>query len=150
MSESRSGRRRLLTFGTGGECYAFPGLRVREILQVAHISPVPGSPPSVLGVINLRGRVVPVVDLGANMGLAASIIGRMSVIVVLLPGEDDAPVGVLVDEVFEVIEVSAEDMSLPPEIVAMVAPGRLAAVVRRQESVVFVLSAEALSLDLVS
>lgn len=83
-----------------GEHYALPVERVLEVADLGEIAPVPGSPAEVLGVRNLRGEVLPVIALGAMLGLSG---GEPSRIVVAESGELRA--GLLVDEVLDVEEL---------------------------------------------
>ncbi len=63
---------KFLTFTLGNEEYGVPVLKVREIIKVMDITQVPQVPPHVLGVINLRGKVIPVIDLRRKFGFAAT------------------------------------------------------------------------------
>src|ERR1044071_8547754 len=72
-----------LGFHIAGEEYAIGILRVREILEYDTVTRVPTTPPSIRGVINLRGRVVPVVDLAVKLGLPESVVTKRSCVVVV-------------------------------------------------------------------
>ena len=72
-----------LTFFVGAEEYAITILRIKEILEFSGATRVPGTPPSVLGVINLRGRVVPVIDLAMKFGASRSDLTRRSCVVLV-------------------------------------------------------------------
>ncbi len=112
-----AGEERLL-FRLGTELFSFPVSSVREIVDVRGITHVPESPPFMIGVINLRGRVVPVVDLRLKFGLPAgerTQDTRVLVAEVQFPGEQ-AILGVLVDGVVAVDEVRDQDMAPPPEL----------------------------------
>lgn len=105
-----------LTFWVAGEEYAIAILRVREILQYETLTKVPGTPLAVRGVCNLRGSVVPVIDLAVRFGLPESAISKWSCIVVVeleLEGERLA-IGLLADSVSQVIDFRAEDIEPPP------------------------------------
>jgi purine-binding chemotaxis protein CheW len=103
--------RELLTFVLADAPYAIPVDRVREIVRLCEITPVPRVPEAVLGVIALRGEVVQVVDLRMRLDLPhAGPSGTTRVVV--LHGEDERVTGVLVDAVQEVLRV-AEDSILP-------------------------------------
>jgi purine-binding chemotaxis protein CheW len=105
-----------LGFSLAGETYAIELLRIREIIEHIPITRVPGMPPAVLGVINLRGRVVPVVDLAVKMGLGPRPITRWTcfvIVEVLLDGERTS-LGLLADSVSEVLDLGAEDIEPPP------------------------------------
>lgn len=92
---------RFLTFRLDREIYAVPIRTVQEIVELQEISPVPRSAPWVRGVVNLRGRVLPVIDPKARFGMDPVINTDLTVIVVL-QGPDGRPFGALVDEVLEV------------------------------------------------
>ncbi|OJT17150.1 chemotaxis protein CheW [Archangium sp. Cb G35] len=105
-----------LGFSLAGETYAIELLRIREIIEHVPITRVPGMPPAVLGVINLRGRVVPVVDLAVKMALGPRPITRWTCFVIveaLLDGERTT-LGLLADSVSEVIDLGPDDIEPPP------------------------------------
>jgi purine-binding chemotaxis protein CheW len=105
-----------LAFSLGGEACAIELLRIREIIEHVPITRVPGMPPAVLGVINLRGRVVPVVDLAVKQGLGPRPITRWTcfvIVEVLLDGERTM-LGLLVDSVSEVLDLGPDDIEPPP------------------------------------
>ena len=89
---------------------------VREIIQVGPMTAVPLMPRFVRGVINLRGAVVPVIDLHARFGRAPARLGKKSCIVIFDGRHDGEPVelGLLVDAVSEVIDIAAADIEPPP------------------------------------
>ena len=105
-----------LGFYIAGEEYAVGILRVKEILEYDTITKVPGTPPSIRGVINLRGSVVPVVDLALKFGLPESQVTKRTCIVVVeldLNGERTV-MGVMADAVSQVIELGPKDIEPPP------------------------------------
>ena len=100
----------------GEEEYAIGILRVREILQFESITRVPGMPASVRGVINVRGSVVPVVDLAIKFGLPETgITGRTCIVIldVALDGQSTV-MGVMADSVSQVVELGKDDILAPP------------------------------------
>ena len=106
-----------LTFQLGQEGYGFPILRVRE--SIRHLTPtfVPRLPEHVKGVINLRGKVIPVVDLRLKLGFPADTSGERACIVVLqveCPSTGKRVMGAIVDGVEEVISVSASEIEAAP------------------------------------
>ncbi len=107
-----------LTFFIAGEEYAVGILRVKEIIQYDTLTTVPKTPPWVRGVINLRGGVVPVVDLALKFGLDETQITNSTCIVITevdLDGEHERTVmGVLADSVSQVIDLRAGDVEAPP------------------------------------
>jgi purine-binding chemotaxis protein CheW len=105
-----------LTFRLGGEEYAVGILQVREILRFEEITRVPAAPPSIRGVLNLRGAVVPVVDLALKFGLPETVVTpRTCIVIVEVEMEGEATVmGVLADAVSQVIELGPGDVEPPP------------------------------------
>ncbi len=111
-TEDRGGAARYVTFRLGDETYAIDVMQVREVLRVSEVSPVPGAPEHVLGIINLRGNVVTVIDVRTRMGLATRVPDDLSRILVI---EGTGQVlGMLVDSVAEVIELAESDIEPPP------------------------------------
>jgi purine-binding chemotaxis protein CheW len=105
-----------LTFFTAGEEYAIGIVKVSEIVEYETVTTVPNTPTWIHGVTNLRGRVIPVVDLAVKFGLPASRISKFSCIIVtevMFQGEK-LTMGVLADAVSQVIELSAEEIEQTP------------------------------------
>jgi purine-binding chemotaxis protein CheW len=105
-----------LSFELAGEEYAVEILRVKEIIEYDNLTRVPGMPPAVRGVINLRGRVVPVIDLALRFGLPESVITPRSCIVMVEIGTGDGAIvmGIITDAVSEVLDLTAEQIQPPP------------------------------------
>ena len=103
-----------LTFHLAGEEYAVGILQVKEIITYGTLTKLPYCPPSIRGVINLRGNVVPVVDLAVKFGLTASPVTDRSCIVIVEANINDSRtvMGVIADSVSQVI-VLAEDNIMP-------------------------------------
>ncbi|HWB97296.1 MAG TPA: chemotaxis protein CheW [Bryobacteraceae bacterium] len=114
-NEGRAGK--YLTFQLGEEEFGIRVLKVREIMGVQEITAVPQTPPFLKGVINLRGKVIPVVDLRLKFGLPAVAYNqRTCIIVVQVQGENGAmPMGIVVDEVSEVLNLAAGDIEDTPD-----------------------------------
>jgi len=110
--------KQFLCLAIGDETYAIGIDIVREILEVGRMTPLPLTPPFVRGVMNLRGAVVPVIDMKARFGHAPADIGRRSSVVILEADHrgPDGPlvVGALVDGVSEVLEISEADIDPVP------------------------------------
>jgi purine-binding chemotaxis protein CheW len=115
-SNSSVPRTQFLSFVLSGEEYAVDILRVKEIIEYDELTRVPGMPPAVRGMINLRGRVVPVVDLALRFGLAESTITTRSCIVMLEigAGENANVMGIITDAVSEVLDLTADQIQPPP------------------------------------
>jgi purine-binding chemotaxis protein CheW len=106
----------LLTFLVGDGEYGVSILRVREIAEYRPLTPVPMTRPWMRGVMNLRGTVVPVVDLGARLGLDPTRVSRRTCLVIMeMETEGEAVViAMMVDSVSRVVEVLDEDIQEPP------------------------------------
>jgi purine-binding chemotaxis protein CheW len=105
-----------LTFRLGGEEYGLEILKVQEIIQMQTVTRVPRTPDYVRGVINLRGRVIPVVDRRRKFGFdAADDTGKTCIIVVQITFEDSRVVmGIIIDEVKEVLDIKPENIGETP------------------------------------
>ncbi|MEQ8833281.1 MAG: chemotaxis protein CheW [Miltoncostaeaceae bacterium] len=104
--------RQLVVFTLGTDDYGVPIAMVQEIIRHTAPRPIPGSPMHVLGVINLRGRIIPVVDLRARFGVIADPPADAKIVILEM---GDLTVGVVVDEVREVLTVGADRCEAPPE-----------------------------------
>ena len=113
---SGSDERQLVVFQVGAEFYGVDIARVHEIIRLQTVTRVPRAPSFVEGVINLRGKVIPVVDLRRRFGLPTADHTRASRIVVVEIG--DQVVGVVVDGVSEVLRVNGATVEPPSPVVA--------------------------------
>lgn len=109
--EEQSALLELLTLQLAGTPYAIPVVRVREIVRMRSVTPVPRVPSEILGVISLRGEIVQVVDMRRRLGLAVSEPSRDSRIIIVLT-EDNRLAGLLVDAVTSVLRIK-ESVMLP-------------------------------------
>ena len=117
-TEAPSGRGgKYLTFCLAGEEYGLQILKVREILGIMDITVVPQMPAYVRGVINLRGRVIPVIDLRAKFGLETAEFTEETCIIVVDVG---TLTGVIVDTVQEVLDIDSDQIDPPPPLGASV------------------------------
>jgi len=106
-----------LTFSLGDEIFAMDIRSVREIIQYGALTAVPLMPEFVRGVINLRGAVVPVIDLQSRFGRSAASIGKKSCVIIFDASQEGEKVelGLLVDAVSEVIEIPDAHIEAPPQ-----------------------------------
>jgi purine-binding chemotaxis protein CheW len=111
-----AGGSQYLTFVIGSELFALPIARVREVIEVQGLTRMPLAPSVVPGVLNLRGAVIPVVDLSVRIGRLPTAMGRRSCIIVVEVEDEGtvAPIGVLVDAVSEALEVAAHQLERRP------------------------------------
>jgi purine-binding chemotaxis protein CheW len=106
------------TFHLGAESYGIDVLRVREIICLTTITAVPQMPPYIRGVINLRGKIIPVMDLRLRFGFPEAAQNEQTGIVVaqvILPDGKVASMGLVVDGVEEVVNISAADIEQTPD-----------------------------------
>jgi len=107
-----------LVFQLGKEEFGIQVLKVREIMGVQDITPVPHLPAHVKGVLNLRGKIVPVIDLRLKFGLEAKEYTQRTCIIVVqvaVAGEEPSPIGIVVDGVVEVLNVADADVEDTPQ-----------------------------------
>jgi purine-binding chemotaxis protein CheW len=105
--------RQYITFLANGQEFASPIMAIREIRGWVDTTPLPNVPNYVRGVINLRGTVLPVIDLKARLGLGQTEVTPKNVIIVI--DTDHRQTGLLVDAVSDIISVSSDDIQPPPE-----------------------------------
>ncbi len=103
-----------VTFKLGNETYGINVMQVQEVLRVSEIAPVPGAPDYVLGIINLRGNVVTVVDTRRRFGLPSKAPDSASRIVIIEAAGQ--VIGILVDSVAEVVELRPADIETAPNV----------------------------------
>jgi purine-binding chemotaxis protein CheW len=106
----------MLTFHLGGETYGVNILRVKEIRGWSPVTRIPQSPAHVLGVLNLRGAIVPIIDLRLRFALQSAEFSPTTVIIVLSLHTEDGvrECGVVVDGVSDVVDIAADAIKPPP------------------------------------
>ena len=114
--QGRSGTAQYLTFHAAQATYAMGIGTIREIIEYGSITTIPLMPAFIRGVINLRGAVVPVIDLAARLGFPPAAPSRRTCIVIVEMGHEDElfEMGLVVDGVSEVLELSPADLEPPP------------------------------------
>ena len=105
-----------LTFTLGGEMFAVAILNVKEIIEYGTVTEIPMMPGFIRGVINLRGAVVPVIDLSCRFGGKSTEVARRTCIVIIELMQDDQKhdIGIMVDAVSEVLEIARSEIEPPP------------------------------------
>lgn len=135
-----SGEQQLVVFRLGEDYFAMPIANVNEIIRLQKITPVPKAPPFVEGVTNLRGRVIPVIDLRKRFGVASQADGQFSRIIVV---EQDARLlGMMVDAVDEVLTVPSSSIEPVDEMVVSVDSQFLSGIVRLEDRLIILLDQE--------
>ncbi len=149
-SSSESGQ--FLTFVLGGEVFALGILNIKEIIQYGDLTEVPMMPNFIRGVINLRGRVVPVVDLTARFNRGTTSISRRTSIVIIEMEQSDQSesqsIGIVVDAVNEVVEIASADIEPPPSFGAKIRPDFISGMAKKDGRFIIVLNLDrVLSVD---
>lgn len=133
-----------LTFILGGEEYGLAILKVQEIIGMMKVTAVPRTPDFVRGVINLRGKVIPVVELRLKFGMETKEDSDRTCIIVLqvMGAETDVTMGILVDEVSEVLDIASGQIDAPPAFGASVDTDFILGMGKVGEKVIMLLDAD--------
>lgn len=115
-AESSGDARQFLTFQLANERYGIDILNIKEIIEYGNLTPVPMMPEFIAGVINLRGSVVPVIDLALRFGTECTKIGKHTSIIIIesRDGDTRTEIGIMVDLVNEVLDIDADEIAPPP------------------------------------
>jgi purine-binding chemotaxis protein CheW len=120
LEKAKSAGGKFLTFFLAGEEYGIEILSVHEIIGVMPITSVPGTPDYICGIINLRGKIIPIIDLRRKFGMESKAqTAETCIIVVHVQGVE---VGTVVDRVSEVLNIAAGDIEPPPSFGKMSIP----------------------------
>lgn len=132
---------KLLTFSLGSEGYGISILKVKEIIGMMDITPVPRTPEFIKGVINLRGKIIPVMDLRVKFSMDAQEYDERTCIIVVEVSMNGAQklLGVVVDTVSEVVTISSDQIEPPPEYGTSVEHNSILGIGKIKERVVIIL-----------
>ena len=141
------GVRQLLTFTLGREVYGVDILRVKEIRGWAPVTRIPQSPAAVLGVLNLRGLMVPIYDLRVRFGLKAAEFTPLTVIVVLSSRTESGQreFGIVVDTVNDVVDIAPGTIKPVPSLSGAAASEFIEGFATHDEQMLILLNAESLA-----
>lgn len=116
LAGADQGAQQYLTFSLTGEMFAVGILHVKEIIEYGNVTEIPMMPAFIRGVINLRGAVVPVIDLSARFGNPVTAVSKRTCIVIVEVQDGDFrhDIGVMVDAVSEVLEIPRSEIEPPP------------------------------------
>jgi len=133
-----------LTFLLGGDHYGVEIMKIKEIIGMIPITTLPGTPPYVKGIINLRGNVIPVIDLRAKFGLAGKNATERTCIVVteISKGEGIVLWGFIVDSVAEVINIPADDIDHAPSFGTAAGRENISGIAKRDKKILILLDIE--------
>lgn len=131
-----------LTFTLGDEKFAIPVDHVQEVVEFGHVTKVPNSPGYMLGIINLRGKILPLLDTKLKLGLPATTTSQKSRIMVLdMLLEDDKAlqIGAMVDHAREVIELHDNEIQEAPEFQDLKSTAPITGIVNRQGDITMIM-----------
>jgi purine-binding chemotaxis protein CheW len=143
-------QQQFLTFFLGGELFAISILVVKEIIEYGQLTAVPMMPEFIRGVLNLRGQVLPVVDLAARFGRAQSEVARRTCVVIVEMDNDGdkQDVGVVVDSVSAVMDIAASAIQPAPAFGAKIRADFISGMVEVDNRFVIILNVDqVLSID---
>ena len=144
-TKGKTGTERFLCFSLGAEEYAIPLLVVREVIAMPEYTPVPYTPTYFLGIMNLRGQVISVMDLRQKLGLTPKSDAETTVIICDLNG---IALGVVVDSVNTVVSPTPEEISPKPEIQSNQPTDYIKGVYRKEKRLILFLDlAKSLNLE---
>lgn len=139
---AREATREVLIFVLGTEEYAVDILKVQEIRGYDKVTPIPSSPDYLKGVLNLRGVIVPILDMRVKFRLAEVRYDQFTVVVILRLG--DRTIGLVVDGVSDVIALNASEVKAPPKLGSVVDGSYIAGVATQDQRMVLLLDIEKL------
>lgn len=143
-TQAQARGRQYLTFRVGAESFAIAISGIKEIIEYRPPTEVPMMPPFIRGVINLRGRVVPVIDLSVRFGRGKTQVARRTCIVIVEVAHDghEQDLGVVVDAVNAVLEIADADIEPPPSFGARLRADFMTGMGKVGEAFVIILNAE--------
>lgn len=142
MTTTDAASRRFLTFSLHKEVFAVPVAPIREIIEYPGVTEIPLAPEFLRGVINLRGSVVPLIDIAARFGRGASDITWRTCVIIFESAQEDALhqlLGIMVDTVHEVVDVPADQIEPRPEFGTIMRTEFVDGMIRRNGKFVIVL-----------
>lgn len=142
VASARNGAAQYLSFRLGQETYAVEILGVQEIRGLSPITPIPNAPAHVRGVMNLRGTIVPVIDLRIRFSVPDASYHRFTVIIIVAVASH--VVGLVVDAVSDVVSADAEHCAPPPDFGARVDTSFITGLLQSGEQLVMLLNLERL------
>ena len=128
----------LVVFSLGSEEYGLPITQVQEIIRYSRPRTIPSAPMSVRGVINLRGKIIPVLDLRLRFGFPAAASTEHSCIIVVqvtLPAGHNTQMGLVVDGVEEVTNIAAPDIEAAPDFGAQISTAYITGMAKLKDTV---------------
>jgi purine-binding chemotaxis protein CheW len=140
MTERAEREEQLVAFTLGGETYGIDIAAIQEIIRLPEITPIPRTAPDVEGVINLRGKIVPIVDLRARLGLSS--VGRTASSRVIVVQVGESTVGLIVDGVTGVLHLPTSSIEPPSELVSAIDENHIRGVGKAGDALIILLNVD--------
>jgi len=139
MAENRD---KYLVFNLGDEFYGLPISKVREIIQYVHITPLHQADPSFKGVINLRGKIIPIIDMRRKFNMDEAAYGDRTVFIIVdyLGKKGVTQMGIVVDSVQEVIDIPEGSLEKSPEIGIKLKSHYLYGIARQDDKMIVIIN----------
>ena len=131
--------KQVVIFSLNGVLYGTDVHQVREIREVQHITPVPYAPVYIEGVTNLRGEVIPVLNLRRRFGVEEKETDGKNKVMMVIQGENKKAVGVVVDSVMEVMDISQNEIESTPDILTTADSDCVLGVAKRNEDLIILI-----------
>lgn len=143
----RDPRQTYVSFRLNREIYALPITRVREIIGICETTPLPRMPPFVRGVINLRGRVIVVLDTRQRLNQASQVDDKRTCIIIVATSEDEQPnlMGLVVDRMSEVLNLPPDCMEAPADGDLQTPLSSIQALAKQDDDLVIILDVDSLT-----
>jgi purine-binding chemotaxis protein CheW len=138
--QSAAEMKQLISFTVGAEEYGLELLRVKEVIRMRQITWLPKAPPCVKGIINLRGDVIPIVDLRERFGLAAQ--EQTAITRVIVVEVEGRMVGMVVDSASQVVRIPADQFDPPPTVMGQVSRDFVTAVGKMGEKLIIMIDVD--------
>ncbi len=136
MKKNSTELNRFIEFSLGRENYAIPLLMVKEVITFPETTPIPKSPPHFLGIMNLRGHVISIVDLRKKLKIEVRRDNEEAVIIVDIGGMN---IGIVVDSINKVLAFSSDDVSEMPEVENQLNTKYIIGVYNKENSLIVIL-----------
>lgn len=145
-AESGTAGKECVTFSLNAECYAFDALQVQEIIELTTVTKVPHLPHHLKGVINLRGTIIPVIDLKQKFGMEGAGDYRKHTCIIVTEFSGGV-MGLIVDTVSDIMNIAAADISPAPDFGAKINTEFIAGMARTGENLVLLLNVDKVLTD---
>jgi purine-binding chemotaxis protein CheW len=141
MAESEN-QLQLVTFQLGNERYGIDIMEVKEIVRSQEVRPIPNSPPWVQGLLNLRGRIIPIIDLHerfqiGHLPMEADEADQGCIMVITVSGKE---LGIVIDKILRVLAISSSELQSPPQMMSGIGSEYIQSVVREEDGYLIILN----------